>query len=1019
MYDALHPQRVAQVDLVKGAGGEPPATLVQYLYTERGELATVIDRTGQARRHFAYRHALMTEHAVPGGLRCQYEWRGTGADARVVKHWTDDGEAYTFDYDLARRETTVTDQVERVYHWVWSDDKQPTAYTDPEGHVWRYAWDANRQLVSMTDPLGAVTCCEYDESGRLTAAINALDQIEKTAWHPTLDLPVAETDAAGNRWSYVYDVKGNLLVVTDPEGYATEQFYDERGLPHTIRDARGGYKHMAWSLRAQMVAYTDCSGKRTDLDYDAQGALARVTDAMGNATVYHTDAQGRLSEIVRADGSTEAFRYDEFGRLQASIDTASRETQYQRNARGQLVRRINALGRSVQFTYDRAHRLERLINENGESYHFVYDRNNNVIKEIQLDGMVKRVDHDARGMTIAITSADGDSDAITLHMQRDALGRLIVRQARGGKTSYRYDQVGQLIQAQQYIESGGIRTIHDDLRFTYSKRGELLSEAGHMGKSVHQYDELGNRCTTVLPDGRKINSLFYGSGHLHQLNVDGEVISDMERDDLHREISRSQGSLETRFGYDRLSRKTSEKTGKPLEHDPVMRKEWMYDPSGEMTFKKHSAHGSTQFIYDSLGQIHRTVHDTQREVFNWDAAANLVDSTYVGGYVRHNRMLVFEDKRFEYDVHGRLETKRIGSHTEQSFSYDGEHRLREVSIVRKGVQQRISFDYDALGRRIRKHDAFGKTLFLWDCLRLSQERRGNNVTSYLYEPDSYVPLARIDSQMLDQPSKHQDNSRNFDAAATTQSFYYFHNDVSGIPEELFSNYGELAWQANYKIWGNTVTEQWLITPPQAFLDQFEQPVQQNLRFQGQYLDRETGLHYNTFRFYDPDIGRFISPDPVGLQGGINLHRYAPNPVAWADPLGLEPIPLDAPGYTVYGLFHVGEQKPYYVGITANDPDIREVQHSQPRPGYDIGDRRLNPDIGDTLRPLESHTVTYSEARGYEQAYREFYGTKPDGARGLRPGNVQEPLNINRTGARADSHKLNYQRKIGQLTPGCS
>ena len=178
MYDALHPQRVAQVDLVKGAGGEPAATLVQYRYTERGELATVIDRTGQARRHFAYRHAVMTEHAVPGGLRCQYAWNGADADARVVKHWTDGGEAYTFDYDLARRETTVTDQVERVYHWAWSDDKQPTSYTDPEGHVWRYAWDANHQLVSMTDPLGAVTRCEYDESGRLTAAINALDQIE-------------------------------------------------------------------------------------------------------------------------------------------------------------------------------------------------------------------------------------------------------------------------------------------------------------------------------------------------------------------------------------------------------------------------------------------------------------------------------------------------------------------------------------------------------------------------------------------------------------------------------------------------------------------------------------------------------------------------------------------------------------------------------------------------------------------------------------------------------------------------
>ena len=66
----------------------------------------------------------------------------------------------------------------------------------------------------------------------------------------------------------------------------------------------------------------------------------------------------------------------------------------------------------------------------------------------------------------------------------------------------------------------------------------------------------------------------------------------------------------------------------------------------------------------------------------------------------------------------------------------------------------------------------------------------------------------------------------------------------------------------------------------------EDRQEQNLRFQGQYLDRETGLHYNTFRYYDADIGRFISPDPIGLEGGINLGSYSPNPISWIDPWGL-------------------------------------------------------------------------------------------------------------------------------------
>ncbi|WP_240326576.1 RHS repeat-associated core domain-containing protein, partial [Pseudomonas syringae] len=58
------------------------------------------------------------------------------------------------------------------------------------------------------------------------------------------------------------------------------------------------------------------------------------------------------------------------------------------------------------------------------------------------------------------------------------------------------------------------------------------------------------------------------------------------------------------------------------------------------------------------------------------------------------------------------------------------------------------------------------------------------------------------------------------------------------------------------------------------------------RFQGQYFDVETGLHYNTFRYYDPEIGRFITQDPIGLSGGDNLYQYAPNPNGWVDPWGL-------------------------------------------------------------------------------------------------------------------------------------
>jgi RHS repeat-associated protein len=88
--------------------------------------------------------------------------------------------------------------------------------------------------------------------------------------------------------------------------------------------------------------------------------------------------------------------------------------------------------------------------------------------------------------------------------------------------------------------------------------------------------------------------------------------------------------------------------------------------------------------------------------------------------------------------------------------------------------------------------------------------------------------------------------------------------------------GHIRWEGQNSAWGKLLHE----SIPQ------ETGYAQNLRMQGQYLDRETGLHYNLFRYYDPDSARFTQQDPIGL-AGINLYQYAPNALSWIDPLGLK------------------------------------------------------------------------------------------------------------------------------------
>ena len=235
-----------------------------------------------------------------------------------------------------------------------------------------------------------------------------------------------------------------------------------------------------------------------------------------------------------------------------------------------------------------------------------------------------------------------------------------------------------------------------------------------------------------------------------------------------------------------------------------------------------------------------------------------------------NRLTQLNGIRWRYDVHGRTVEKDNGQ-TRWHYRYDGEHRLTEVISQprdRNRPQTEVSFRYDPLGRRISKTrrqmlggQPTGKpvtTRFVWEGFRLLQEVHGDEPLTYVYsDQDSYDPLARIDG--VDAPE-----------------IFWFHCQPNGTPERMTDSEGQVRWEGVNSAWGKLLRES----------ETKVSGYSQNLRMQGQYLDRETGLHYNLFRYYDPDCGRFTQQDPIGLAGGINLYKYTVNPLTWIDPLGL-------------------------------------------------------------------------------------------------------------------------------------
>ncbi|WP_243397703.1 RHS repeat-associated core domain-containing protein, partial [Salmonella enterica] len=301
-------------------------------------------------------------------------------------------------------------------------------------------------------------------------------------------------------------------------------------------------------------------------------------------------------------------------------------------------------------------------------------------------------------------------------------------------------------------------------------------------------------------------------------------------------------------------------------------REYAYSGQDELLKKRHSRQGVTDYFYDTTGRITACRNEAYLDSWQYDAAANLLDRRQgetaqagAGSVVPFNRITSYRGLHYRYDEYGRVVEKR-GRNGTQHYRWDAEHRLTEVAVIRGSTVRRYGYVYDAPGRRVEKHelDAEGKpynrTTFLWDGMRLAQEcRLGRSSSLYIYsDQGSHEPLARVDRA----------------APGEADEVLYYHTDVNGAPEEMTDGGGNIVWEAGYQVWGNLTHEK------------ETRPVQQNLRFQGQYLDRETGLHYNLYRFYDPDIGKFISGDPISLRGGINLYAYAPNPLSWIDPLGL-------------------------------------------------------------------------------------------------------------------------------------
>ena len=336
----------------------------------------------------------------------------------------------------------------------------------------------------------------------------------------------------------------------------------------------------------------------------------------------------------------------------------------------------------------------------------------------------------------------------------------------------------------------------------------------------------------------------------------------------------------------------------------AVKRSYGYNRTGNLTHSTDQRTGTTRFEYDKLGRI--TQAGSER--FAFDPAHNILSDNN-SPTVPDNRLKTYNGNSYYYDGLGNLIHRELADGEVQNYFYDLHDQLVKAEIFKKdGSKETWAYSYDALGRRIGKgrlkneevsetsfpYDLSGdlenQTRFVWDGSHLLQEVHSDGRYTYIYtDPSSYEPLAQV---------------RNWTTAEgeNRQQTHYFHCDQIGIPREMTDKDGNLLWFGNYTGWGR-LKEETEVT------DSAYQPF----RLQNQYADRETGLHYNFFRYYEPDAGRFVNQDPIGLEGGENLYKFAPNAQNWVDIFGLWSFGDPLPQWLVDGAAGFGDN--ISMGIT--------------------------------------------------------------------------------------------------------
>ncbi|MDR4517690.1 MAG: hypothetical protein MRK00_09950 [Nitrosomonas sp.] len=717
------------------------------------------------------------------------------------------------------------------------------------------------QIMRITNALGHATdFTRYNAHGQVEQSVDA-NNLTTTLTYDARQRLISSVIGTETT-SYQYDGVGQLTQLTRPDGSNLYYTYDEAHRLTKITDSLGNairYTLDAAGNRTQEEIFdaTNTLAQTRQQEFDALSRLWKIVGAQNQVTELAYDANGNLKQTVDPLLHTSTRQIDSLDRLIQANDPMGGQTLQVHDSLDQITQVTDPKGVATSYTVNAFGDVTQEVSQDRGATRYTYDLAGNQLTKTDARGVVQATTYDALNRPISqsysIVAGIPQTGSITwkYDIGANGIGRLTEMSDESGSTSYQYDQYGRITSKTQTVAFGS-RRLTKTLNYQYSASGQITR--------------------ITYPSGAQIDYAYGIDGRPVELKINGDTLM---KDIVYRPFGEPESwnwvnGLPHSRGYDLDSRLTQY----PLGSDTQT---LSYDAANRIIGTTHTNPvNNSNYAYDALDRLISQSDNTSYRVWDYDANSNRI-SEQSGSAVypytidtNSNRLLSVAGpvaKIYTYDAAGNI------IHDGQiQFTWNTAGRLKKIvngDKIRK-------YKYNGFGERVSRNGQEKRrfTFFYDPAGRLISQFKTNNIAKENWKLQQEtvwfndIPVAVIRQASPIDPIQ----------------VYMIHADHLNTPRVIVDSSGTPVWHwRNQNAFGDNL--------PDEDPDGDDVKFKYNLRFAGQYFDAETKLHYNYFRDYDPQTGRYLSSDPIGLAGGLNTYGYAlQNTLSFTDPTG-EAVPV--------------------------------------------------------------------------------------------------------------------------------